>query len=69
MSVGLVWMILILLGVVALSAWFVKALFPSTSAAERDRADPETPVEIARRRYEAGEITSELDEETVRSAS
>ena len=69
MSFGLVWMILILLGAVALAAWFVKVLFPSASAAERDPADAETPVEIARRRYAAGEITKERYDEIVRAVS
>jgi uncharacterized membrane protein len=69
MSAGLVWMILILLGVIALAAWLVKALFPTASAAEADRAHAETPVEIARRRYAAGEITKERYEAIVRAVS
>ena len=70
MSLALVWMILILLAAVALAAWLVKALFPTASVtASHDRAHAETPVEIARRRYAAGEITKERYDEIVRAAS
>jgi putative membrane protein len=70
MSFGLVWMVLILLGVVVLAAWWVKALFPSVStAASQDRERAQTPLEIARRRYAAGEITKEQYDEVVRAVS
>ena len=70
MSFGLVWMVLILLGAVVLAAWLVKALFPSVSTAvSRDRERAETPVEFARRRYAAGEITKEPYDEDDRAVS
>ncbi len=70
MSFGLVWMVLILLGALALAALVVKALFPSVStAASGDRERAETPLEVARRRYAAGEITKEQYDEVVRAVS
>jgi putative membrane protein len=66
MGFGFIWMLLLLLGTVLLVLWLVRMLFPQSGAPGTfPREDEENPLEIARRRYAAGEISKE-EFETIR---
>jgi putative membrane protein len=66
MGFGFIWMLLLLLGTVLLVLWLVRMLFPQSGD---PRIFPpegeESSLEIARRRYAAGEISKE-EFETIR---
>ena len=55
MGFGGVWMVLLLIGLIALTVWLVRFMFPQGVNSSR----PEKPLEIAQRRYAKGEISQE----------
>ncbi len=62
MGLGLIWMVVVLVGLVALVVWLVKLLFPQdsgTPASEGENVSENDALEIARRRYARGDITAE----------
>ena len=54
MGFGGVWMILVLVGLIVLTVWLVRLMFPQGS-----KSEPENPLELAQRRYAKGEISRE----------
>jgi uncharacterized membrane protein len=60
MGFGFTWMLLLVVGTVLLVLWLVRMLFShSSSFPASPQADKESPLEMARRRYAAGEISQE----------
>ena len=55
MGFGGVWMILVLVGLIALTVWLVRLMFPQGSS----QSEQESPLELAQRRYAKGEISRE----------
>jgi uncharacterized membrane protein len=71
MGFGLVWMVLILAGTVAVALWLAKLLFPdrnrsSATNSHQESGEAEAPFAAARRRYAAGEIAKEEFEQLKR---
>ena len=65
MGFGGLWMLLLLVGLVALVVWLVRLMFPQGSASD----ESEKPLEIAQRRYARGEISREEFESLKRDLS
>jgi putative membrane protein len=60
MGFGFTWMLLLVVGTVLLVLWLVRMLFPQSGAPGIfPPEDEESSLEIARRRYAAGEISKE----------
>lgn len=55
MGFGGVWMVLLLIGLIVLTVWLVRFMFPKGA----NWSEPEKPLEIAQRRYAEGEISQE----------
>jgi putative membrane protein len=54
---GFLWMLLFWAGLILLAIWLVGLLFPA--AKTHDQAEPGTALEILKRRYANGELTTE----------
>jgi putative membrane protein len=59
MELGLIWVLVLLVGLVVLVVWVVRLLFPQSTAAQEQDVGDESALEIAKRRYARGEITAE----------
>ena len=67
MGLSLVWVLVLLVGLIALVIWIVKVMFPQNGhertvperESDRDFQREESALEIARQRYARGEISRE----------
>lgn len=59
MGFGWIWMLLLLVGLIALAVWIVRLLFPQSERSVTETTRRESALEIAERRYAKGELSRE----------
>lgn len=59
MGFGWIWMLLLLVGLIALAVWIVRLLFPQSERSVTETPRRESALEIAERRYAKGELSRE----------
>lgn len=69
MGFGVFWMVLLLIALVALAVWLVRASSRGTGTSRAKDAERESAVEVAERRYAKGEISREEFESIKRDVS
>ena len=59
MGFGGLWMLLLLIGLIILTVWIVRQMFPQENQSSAKSVERESAIEVAERRYARGEIDKE----------
>lgn len=66
-GIGLIWMLLFWVGLIALAIWLVSLLFPAVRNTDESKNEPVSAREILKARYARGEISKEEYQEMLQT--